>query len=346
MKQHEREYFVSRLRQGVYYITHNNVTIKVLTPTIEDEFQGNAAYKTSYEKALDEDLMTEEEMLGWMRSRELWTEEDDAKIKGIEKDLERLRVEIFHARNKEPLREQIRKYIRAGEKQLKKQTNKKHENHGNTCEGVASLERSFYTLKRCTFIGNEPYDFQSIDLNQVWRIYFSMFLSEKQSREIARTEPWRSLWLLRDSGTVNLFANKDRELSVDQKNLLIWSRMYDNIQESMECPTDDVIEDDDMLDGWFIVQRKKQEKDKAEAELEKSLSNSKISNSDEIFVMAGSERDAERINNMNTMTGQMIKKERSAVISNQGAAQDLDFRDQQLRMRRQSNEQYKGKFGR
>ena len=44
--------------------------------------------------------------------------------------------------------------------------------------------------------------------------------------------------------------------------------MYDNIQESMDCPTEDVINDDDMLDGWFIVQNRKREKDKKEKDVD------------------------------------------------------------------------------
>ena len=346
MKQHEREYFVSRLRSGVYNITQDNITIKVLTPTIEDEFYGSESYKIAYEKALEEDLMTDDEMLDWMRYRELWTDEDDEKIKGLEKDLERLKVEIFNARNNESLRETIRKYIRAGESQLIKQFAKKNDNQNNTCEGVAGLEKSLVILKRCTFIGNEPFDFQPIGLTQAWHLYYSMLLTEKQGRELARTEPWRSLWLLKETLPTGLFANKDRELSIDQKNILIWSRMYDNIQESMDCPSEDVIDDDDMLDGWFIVQRRKQDKEKAEAEIENSLTNSKIANADEIFVMAGSQNDAERINNMNDINSQMIKKQRMAVLDAKGEAKDLDFRDQQLKVRRQSNEQYKGKFRR
>ena len=40
--------------------------------------------------------------------------------------------------------------------------------------------------------------------------------------------------------------------------------MYDNVYESHERPNDKIIEDDDCLDGWFIVQRRKHEKDKNE----------------------------------------------------------------------------------
>jgi hypothetical protein len=346
MKQHEREYFVSRLRSGVYCINHDNISLKVVTPTLEDEFQVNEAHRIAYQQALDDDLMTEEEMLDWMRYRELWTEADEEKLKGLEKDLERLKVEIFNNRYKEQLRDQIRKYIRAGEEQHSQCYNKKYDLQANTCEGIAALEKSMELIKRCTFIGNEPFDFQSVDINQVLMMYHSMLLSEKQVRELARSEPWKALWTLNETKTVNLFMNQDRELSIDQKNILIWSRMYDNIQESMDCPSDDVIVDDDMLDGWFIIQRKKQDKERAERELGSSTKNSKITDADEVFVMAGSQNDIDRINTMNSTTGQMTKKERMAVIHQKGDAKDLDFRDQQLKVRRQSNEQYKGKFGR
>ena len=44
------------------------------------------------------------------------------------------------------------------------------------------------------------------------------------------------------------------------KNIVMWSQLYDNVQESMDAPTKDVIKDDDLLDGWLIVQGKKREK--------------------------------------------------------------------------------------
>jgi hypothetical protein len=295
---------------------------------------------------LEAELMTEDEMLDWMRSKYLWTEDDDTKTTTIEKDLERLRVEIFNCRYQSNKREHVRKYIRAAETALNKQSTKKHENQQNTCEGIANLEKSLAFIKQCTFIGNEPCDFESIDITNILYEFNSMILKEKDIRELARNDPWRSLWLMRESCDLKLFANQDRELSIDQKNLLVWSRMYDNIQESMDCPTDDVIDDDDLLDGWFIIQRKKQEKERAESELENRVDNEKISNSQEVFIIAETQKDAENINQVNTYGSQMIKKERMAVIKEKGEAKDLDFRDQQIKMNQLSNEQFKGKFRR
>ena len=173
-----------------------------------------------------------------------------------------------------------------------------------------------------------------------------MVLDEGDIRNLARNDPWRSLWMMRESCKFSIFANQDRDLSIDQKNIIVWSRMYDNIQESMDCPSDDVINDDDMLDGWFVIQRKKQEKDRAESELESRVGNEKISNSEEVFVMAQTQDDANSINRVNTFQSQMVKKERMEVIQSKGQARDLDFKDQQRKMTQKSNEQFKGKFRR
>ena len=172
-------------------------------------------------------------------------------------------------------------------------------------------------------------------------------LCESAVREIARNEPWRSLWVMNDTKVFNLFANNmEHQLTVDQKNLMVWSRMYDNVYESMECPTDDVIEDDDMLDGWFIVQRKKREKDKAEQEISNQTSNPKISSSQEIFVFADNEESAKKINETNSVHAQHVKRERMAVLQGQGEAVDSDFQDQKIKIRAQQNQMYKNKFRR
>ena len=38
MKQHEREYFISRVRTGIYYVDHEDIRLKIYTPSIDDEF--------------------------------------------------------------------------------------------------------------------------------------------------------------------------------------------------------------------------------------------------------------------------------------------------------------------
>ena len=121
--------------------------------------------------------------------------------------------------------------------------------------------------------------------------------------------------------------------------------MYDNVQESMECPGEDVLEDDDLLDGWFILQKKKQERDKLVSEVDNMTQNEKISQSEEIFLFTDNKDEADRINQANSIQGQMIKKSRMAQLKAAGGEiNEADFQDRQLELQRMSNEQFKSKF--
>jgi len=345
MKQHEREYFVSRIRSGFYNIKYDNSLIRVLTPTIEDEYYINQAYMDSYHKSLEKGLKTEDEMIEWMMDRNLWLEEDEERIKGLNKDLERLKLEIYQAANNDKLKKQIRLYLRAGEKQLSQMLSKKSRYFLNTCEGIATSERVHELIRRCSFNGLDLCNFDLFPLEDIASLFFDMILNQSQVRELARSDPWRSMWALNDSQSFKLFNNSDRELSLDQKNILVWSRMYDNVQESLDCPPDDVIEDDDMLDGWFIHQKNKREKEKAESELENTM-NEKVSNSDEVYIVANSQKDIDRINRLNNPHANMIKKQRESVIKAKGKAGQLDFQDEKLKIRSEQTRQFKDKFRR
>lgn len=347
MKHYERELFVSRIRSGIYFVEHEGIKLKIVTPTIEEELDINEAYIKAYEEALEDDFMTEDQSVEWMRSRNLWTDEDEEKTKQLKKDLDTLRVEIFNNRNKSELRERIRKYIRAAEGALNKQSNKKSSFISNTCEGIAMVEKSCEFIKTCTYYGGDKYDFNRLSVEFVLHLFQEKMLSEKQIRDVARNEPWRSVWMLRDSNSYKLFSNTDRELSVDQKNLLVWSRMYDNIQESMDCPTDDVIEDDDLLDGWFVVQRKKREKERAESDFDSSTENEKIKNSGEVFLMASNKEEVNKVDMLNDVHGNTIKKQRMATIkAKDGVTSDLEFQDVKIDMQAKSNQMFKDNFRR
>ena len=255
-------------------------------------------------------------------------------------------MEIFNYRNQEQKRETIRKYLRAGEKQFAEHTSKKYQYHDSTSEGIAFLEKSIFLISQCTFLGDSLYSFDEVSAKDVWMTYQNLMCDEKKVRELAREDPWRTIWLLKDTGCINLFSNNNRELSTDQANLLAWSNMYDSISQSPDNPSDDVVNDDDMLDGWLILQRKKREKDRAQSEVDNTL-NDKTRNAGEIFLMAGSEKDADRIDNMNDMNTKMIKKQRNIAIKEKGDSMDQhELPDQKMLIQNQLSQQYKEKFRR
>ncbi len=347
MKHHEREYFISRLRSGFYIVDYSGFKIKILTPTIEQEFYAQQVFKDSYERCLDDGIKNQEEMLDWMKEKELWSEEDDKKIEGLEKDIEKLKKGLYTNRFRSDICSQIRHGLKIGREQLQESQNKKYSFFEQTAEAIASVDKSIFELTKNAYVGDQLCDFTDIDTNYIWSKYSSLLLKEKDIRELARNEPWRGIWLFAaTNNSTKMFANKeDRVLSYDQKSIIIWSKMYDNVGESVETPTDDVIKDDDMLDGWFIVQREKREQERKESSVNDTL-NDKIANSQEVMVMARSKQDAQDINNLNSMGARIIKQERSKLIKDRGSAQDIEFKDRQIELRQQSNEQFKQKFRR
>lgn len=346
MNPYEREYFVSRIRSGIWFFELDKlVKVKVITPTVEDELHGNMVYMEVYNDCLKDGIMTQDDIDEWMLEKGLWDEEKEGKIKVIEKDIEKLKVEIYNAANNQSLAETIRKYIRAAEAGLSNLQLEKMSMYSQSCESVAQQEKQGEIFQRCCFIGSDPVDADKIDLRGIYYNWLQSALDESQLRELARNEPWRLHYLLREE--TSLFANESgRQLSADQKGMMIWSRMYDNIQESMDCPTEQVIEDDDMLDGWFIVQRQKQESERAKSELEAKTNNPKIAQSDEIMVVARSPKERENVENMNTIHGRTVKKQRMDVVKEKGVAKDTDFKDRQIQIGNMQREKFKENFRR
>jgi uncharacterized small protein (DUF1192 family) len=345
MKHHEREFFISTIRSGKVRIKYKDIVLQIIPPTFDIISESCEIYNEAYDKSYVDGVMDEDENFMFMIEHELWSFEEEEKIKALQKDIERLKVEIYNARNNEKLKKTIRAYIRGGEKQLNELNHKKNIYFSNTCEGIATSEKNSHIIKHTTYKDNNLYDFFDLSLSYIMDEYHQSFLSENQCRELARNEPWKSLWIIRDKCNVKLFNNPvDTDLTYNQKNLVIWSQMYDNIQESLDCPTKDVIDDDDMLDGWFIIQSKKRDKEKADKEFEESVKSDKIKNSSEVFVMASSDKDVDRIDSMNNIHGQMIKKQRSAIIQKRGSVEQQYFPDEQLKLRSIETNQFKDKF--
>jgi hypothetical protein len=314
--------------------------IKVLTPTVEDDYLANEAFMEAYDGAIKDDLKSELEMEEWMRERGLWGDEQDVKIEGIKKDIEKIKVQMYENRENKKLKEQARLYLRVGEDALYRMQAEKNEFYSKTCEGIASQAKSLKLFELCCYVGSERLDSDLIDMTSLFYNYNKILLSENQLRELARNDPWRMHWLMREQHPV--FSNTGgRELSPDQRGITIWSKMYDNVQESMDCPSEDVINDDDLLDGWFIVQRQKQEAEKNKTELEGKI-NPKISNSDEILVVTNKD-NVNKVHSMNTFHGDMVRKQRISTAKNKGKAVDLDFQDRKLDIIREQNQRFKEK---
>lgn len=352
MNNHEREYFISQIRSGKFFIKYRRQKFIITSPTMDEEYFIQNTYQKAYTDALNDDVMTNEDMMIWMETKGFWTSDDEAKLQDAIKGLDKLKTLIYDNRDDDGARENYRKVLRATEKHISKLHSSKHKYHNNTCEGIAEIEKIKKYLELCTFESisdfnsGKRYLFDTVGIEQILYEYNELILSESQIRELVRNEPWRTLWSLQDTGSFNLFNNNGRELNANQRAMLVWSKIYSNIHESPDCPTDSVINDDDQLDGWFIKQRHKREKQRNESDIDHSIQNDKIRNSNEIFIMAKNKKHAKKINDVNDQHNKMVKQERMHLIKQRGSVKQAELPDEKLKIQQISNEKFKEHFRR
>jgi hypothetical protein len=319
------------IRSGKLKITKDDYIVYIYPPTIDQLLESSLVYNEAYDRAYSDEMMTEDDINVWMKENGIWTLRDENLEDDYKKDLEELKIEIYNMRNEEKKAKNLRVLIRSSEYKLLSHSNKKHIYYQNTCEGIAQIEKMSWLIKNTTYINDKPYDFDDISLQYVTDEWQSSFLSDTKLRDIARNDPWKSLWVIRENSPVQLFNNPpNTELTHNQKNLLIWSQMYDNIQESIDCPPKNVIEDDDMLDGWFILQNRKRESELLNKSFEESTKNKKIQESSEVFIMASDQERVESIENMNHPSSKLVKKQRQAAISKNKTLLEQELPDKKL----------------
>ena len=176
-------------------------------------------------------------------------------------------------------------------------------------------------------------------------IQHATVFSIAQIREIARSEPWRSIWAVQKADS---FHTPAQEWTDSQRYLASFSKMYDNVYESTECPPDSVVQDDDVLDGWFIQQRKKRDEAKQEQSTDHHFGNHKGRGRQELFVMARNQDEANAILNQNDAAGKAIIQTRKQVLKNAGgeAVLEQDMPDVKRDLQMQAVQQMRDKIRR
>lgn len=337
MTNHEREFFISLIRSGKTIIKTQDIKLEILPPTIDQVLESNLIYNDAFERSYSDDIMTEYELKEWMNDAGLWTIEHENKTKSLKNDLERLKIEIYNNRYEKKQREEIRKYIRACEKYTIEHLKEKNAFSQNTRESYALLEKYSWIIKHTTYHNNELYDFKELSLNYVMDEWQNSILSEDMIRELSVEEPWKSLWSIKDNLKNGLFSNNNADLTTNQKHLIIWSQVYDNIQESLDCPEEEFIKDNDILDGWFIIQNQKRKAERLEKEMDSKIQNPKIKNSKEVFVVTRDKDYQRKINDMNDPISQAIKKQRHDLIVAQKSVSQMDLPDEKFDLQLQIN---------
>lgn len=280
---------------------------------IEESFE---VYDDAYSKAYFDEVPLKSELIEILIENDLWTPLDDKQAEKIEKDIENKKIEAFESFYDKKKLTSIKRTIRNMELDFLKLKAKKIQLDHTSCEGVAEFSRNMWLVSKMTkFRDGSNYDWEKYTISTVMERYTSSAIQTSTYRAIARSEPWRSMWSNGNRHT-GIFDKPSKDYTSQQNALCSFSSMYDNVYESPERPGEKVIEDDDCLDGWFLVQRRKMEKEKKKKEAENLIKNPKIANSQEIFVMANNAEAAKNIYDMNDPLARGTINRRNTQIDN------------------------------
>ena len=317
------EKILYRIIKGRLRIKLGDLILYIQEPTDDILEESYEIYEEAYNKAYFNNIFLQKDLKEILFYRDLWTPDDDKKIKKLDKQIEELKIEAYKSHFNRKKLNGIKAHLRFLEKeQITILARNKSLDH-ISCEGLGNFARSIWIIETCTlYQDGRSYDWKNCSVSDIMNIVSENRIEASDFRVIARNDPWRAMWSIgKNNG--NLLGRSCADFSTNQIQLCSFSMMYDNVYESMERPNDNIIEDDDCLDGWFIVQRRKHEKDRKQKEVDALTSNPKISNSQEVFVMASDQESANEIYDLNDVVARSTIHNRNIQIDKAGS---LDFR--------------------
>lgn len=333
MESFEREFFVYRILSSYIKYKSNSLELKIIKPSVDTIYESQCLYMEVYQESLENNCLSAEEILSMMVSKELWTDEDTNQLDVVlPKHLDFWKVELYNNYTNKVQVGQIRGYLETVKSSLQDLFKRRHLFDHYTQHGLATFARWQYIIENTTVnYDGSKHDFKNININTILEAVNKSQLSETVIRELSRTEPWRSMWSAgKKSGL--LFSSAVTDLSDEQRRLINWSTLYDNINEYDDCPSEEIINDDDALDGWMIIKNKENKKAKEKAAIEKRV---KRGEDGETFIVAESKEEAAKIYEMNSPTARMIVQQRlNDIRKSDKELVDTDFADIQRGLNR------------
>jgi hypothetical protein len=320
-----------------------NQTIYVGSPSPLLQSEAEEIYQESLVDARFMEIMDDQELLDHLQDIGMWSIEDQQFMDDLPAKLESMKVEMYN--NYSTFRskrvEQIRRAIQRLMKDSYEIFSRRHVYDSFTSTGYAiACKLQFLVCNTSTDLHGNPININD-DGNLVQLVVQEVLnsrVSETDLRELSRTDPWRTIWNAGKSEK-QVFGVPGVLLTEDQKQLLSWSQLYDNVRESHESPDDTVMNDDLLLDGWLILQSRKAENEK-KTQGGRHLSD-KLSRANEVFLPVETREDAERVEQMNSAHARMVKRQRLKMVGKEAAVPEQYMPDAQLQIRQQALQEAK-----
>lgn len=345
MEYYQKELLISRICSGASRVIVQGRPYIVRRPSREQVYLASEHYVQVYKEALAEGLYTEDDLMMFLLDEGFWDEEKEKLYNKLPKEIEDFKLELYKRFFQSNESKAIRKALAIAKEKLEELQTLRNSYSHLTASGTAAVAQSRYLVAMglWSLTGNPVFteytfwDFNHEFMDQVMLALAESRIDETCIRELARTEPWRNIWLAHKHEGV-LFGISPCDYTFEQKGLVSWSSLYDSVYSHPECPAEDIISDDDLLDGWMIGQRRERDRKLKSKQGEELIKNDAIRNSDEVYLVADTVDDAKKVVDMNDDFAKAAQKRRFDVLKKKGEINELDMPDTKQRIMMEFNQ--------
>lgn len=302
---HNIENNLYRILNGFYYIEYNDIRYKVIYPSILLKYKAQELYISILEdNKFDTGWYSDLQISILLNQQNIWNNEKETFLKAQEALLDSEKIALYQNFMNTQKRNSHKKTITLINKSINQLILEQKSLDYLTLRFFADTVKYEYIIMNCILdsrtdrkiftdksLNNSDYK----TIQDLSRIILSKQLHTYDLRQIAKSDLWRSYYQEHD-----LFDRPAIHQNDDQRHLVKLTEMYDSVKQHPEAPNEDIIQDDDALDGWFLFQKEKSKQEKTKNQvLDRVGGNSKINKAGEVFVITNDRSEARAINNLN-----------------------------------------------
>lgn len=344
----DKDKLTYRILSGTTRIKINNELFLIKSADVSQKYVAEELYHDLVEQYLFDGLLTEAELMSWMVKEKFWSDEEEETIGAMKKNIEEFQVKLFELGLKGNELATTKKAIEHSRATIRTLMEKKHHYDYLCATGQALIEKNKFligmgicdrrgerllndfTFNQCTF---PLFDKIIIEYN-------AASISISDYRLIARSEPWRQYWTAKETVS-GIFRSNGIDLTDEQLTLISWTKLYDSVFQHPKCPPDEVIDDDDILDGFLIKDKREREKERAKSLIDQAITNDRIKNSEEVYIVPDAKPElgltVEKIYDMNSEDVKSVIKARNKLVDERGKVAQYHLPDVKLKLQMQLN---------
>jgi hypothetical protein len=274
----EIEEYLCKIFTGEEYLEVGDETLVLRAPTNKVRQKAYLVYKKAYNNALEDGLLSNQELEELIERRQLISAEEIVRLKKLQGQLEAQEILLGKTNRVRANQERIKTAINRIKHEISEIQFKKQSKMMLSADTKAEEEKSFYICSRCVFREDGTLFWSSYkeacnETNMTLRdaillafLRFNSGLPTPIIRELSRSTMWRIRYVNSVKTSEQLFGVPASEYTTDQLNLSYWSNYYQNIYEMMpeDRPSEMVIEDDTALDAYMKAYYEERSREDAE----------------------------------------------------------------------------------